>query len=153
MLCLQHVILLYYLQHPLCSHHLPVAKETLQLQHQHHHKGSTDKYPVFAIEVPRKIHQPKVINEFQSSASYPDVDEGHFLHKSFGKAIFCPRNWDRTPRQGIIKYLQDKHEENLKSLNIGLTTTSSIRAKIVQLVKAYWDVFPPEGIKRVVLGY
>ena len=41
----------------------------------------------------------------------------------------------------------------MDSLIIGSTTTSLVRAKIIDIVMSYWDVYAPEGIKRHILGY
>ena len=46
------------------------------------------------IEVPKKVHRPKVTNIYKGEPTYPDVDEGHFLSEAFGKAMFRPKNWD-----------------------------------------------------------
>ena len=44
------------------------------------------------IEVPKKVHRPKLVNDLRCEPSYLDVDEGHFLSEAFSKAVFRPRN-------------------------------------------------------------
>ena len=94
-----------------------------------------------------------MVSEYQSTPSYPDVDEGFFLHESYGKAMFRPTNWKPSLRQDLISYNSVNHEKILDSLHIGPTITANLRSKIVNLVTHYWDVFAPEGICRPILGY
>ena len=51
------------------------------------------------------MHRPKVVSQFESIPSYPDVDEGYFLHESFGKAVFRPKNWDVYAPEGIKRHI------------------------------------------------
>jgi len=39
---------------------------------------------VSVIDIPRKISSPKEESEYRPDAVYPDVDEGHFLFRTFG---------------------------------------------------------------------
>lgn len=71
------------------------------------------------IEVPKKVHRPKVINSHKREPLYPDVDECHFLSKAFGKTVFRPKNRNVTPREDVIKYADDLYFAALKDLCIG----------------------------------
>ena len=88
-----------------------------------------DKCGIHVISIPKKVHRPKVVSQFESIPPYPDVDEGYFLHELFGKAVFRPKNWDASVRNDIIVYDQVKHKKDLDSLIIGPITTSLDRAK------------------------
>ena len=122
----------------------------LQVEHR---GGNSSASTINAITIPKKVHRPKVISQFKSEESYPDVDKGFFLHESFGKAIFQPKNWDASAREDYILYDKEKHKKALDKLSIGLTTASNIRSKFVSIVTAYWDLLTPKGIWRCILGY
>ena len=115
--------------------------------------GNTDKCGIHVIRILKKVHRPKFVSQFESIPSYPDVDEGYFLHESFGKTVFSPKNWGASARDDIITYDQFKHKKALDSLIIGPTTTSPVREKIIDIITSYWDVYAPEGIKCYILGY
>ena len=115
--------------------------------------NNTDKCGIHVISIPKKVHRPKVVSQFESIPSYPDVDEGYFLHESFGKAVFRPKNWDVSARDDIITYDQLKHKKALDSLIIVPTTTNPVREKIIDIITSYLDVYVPEAIKRHILGY
>ena len=63
--------------------------------------GNTDTYGMHIIRIPKKVHRPKIVSQFESIPSYSDVDEGYFLHELFGKVVFRPNNWD-IPQLGTI---------------------------------------------------
>ena len=89
------------------------------------HGGNTDKYGIHVISISKKVHRPKVVSQFESIPSYPDIDEGYFFHESFGKAFFRPNNWDASARVNIITYDQVKHKKALDSLIIDPTKLST----------------------------
>ena len=117
------------------------------------HEGNTDMCGIHVISIPKKVHILKVVSQFKSIPSYPGVDEGYFLHESFGKAVFRPKNWDALSRDDIIAYDQVKYKKALYSLIIGPTTTSLVRAEIIDIITSYWNMYVPKGIKRHILGY
>ena len=53
--------------------------------------GSSDMHSANAIDIPRKVHRPKVTSNYEDVKSYLDVDEGHILHESYGKTMFRPK--------------------------------------------------------------
>ena len=99
------------------------------------------------------MHRPKVSSVFQEEESYPDIDEGFFLHEQFGRAMFRPKSWDSGLRTDLISYHKPTHEKALNSIKIGPTVTRLLRAKVISLVTTYWDVFDPAGIRKTILGY
>ena len=99
------------------------------------------------------MHRPKIVSQFESIPSYPDVDEEYFLHELFCKAVFKPKNWDAPARNNIITYDQLKHKKALGSLIIGPTTTSPVRKNVIDIITSYWDVYASEGTTRHILGY
>ena len=117
------------------------------------HGGDTIKPSVNTISVPRKVHRPKVVSSYKSEPKYPDVDEGHFLHESYGKTVFRPRHWDSGKRSDIIEFDNTLHEDDFKDLDIGSTGDASSVRLVKQIVKNIWDVFAPEGIRKPILGY
>ena len=50
-------------------------------------------------------------------------------------------------------YADDVHNEALKELSFGDTACPKMKGMAVNIVKAYWDAFAPEGISRHILGY
>ena len=90
--------------------------------------GNTDKCGIHVISIPKNIHRSKVVSQFESIPSYPDVDDGYFLHESFGKAVFRPNDWDTSARNDTIIYDQVKYKKARDSLIIGPTTISLVRA-------------------------
>ena len=117
------------------------------------HGGNTTKRSSNIISVPRKVHRPKVVSTYEAEPQYPDVDEGYFMHESFGKTVFRPRNWDNTARSDVILFDDSLHGDIFKTLAIG-TTASPASARLArQIVKNIWDVFAPEGICKTILGY
>ena len=72
------------------------------------------------IEVPPKIWQPKVINQFRMP-TYNDVDNGIFQFQAYGKCVYRDNwNWDACNRSDIIHYDSEVHHEELqRDLKIG----------------------------------
>ena len=132
---------------------MDVKQRQLQTRGWILHGGNTSKCGIYIINIPKNIHRPKVVSQFEKEPTYPDVDEGYFLHESFGKAIFRPKNWDVSPRDDLIAYDPVKHKKALNALKIRSAITSCIRAKVIKIITSYWDVFDPEGIKRYILDY
>ena len=69
------------------------------------------------------MHRPKVSSVFQEEESYPDIDEGFFLHEQFGRAMFRPKSWDSGLRADLISYHKPTHEKALNSIKIGPIVT------------------------------
>ena len=95
----------------------------------------------------------KVVSQFDNEPSYPDVDDECFLHVSFGKTVCRSKNWDASARDDLIAYDQVKSKKALDSLSISSTTTSHVRAKLINIITSYWDVYVPDNITRHILGF
>ena len=117
-----------------------------------HCGGSSNANTVNVIEIPKKVHRPKVLSQFQSKEPCPDIDDGFFLHKLFGKAILNLKIGMLLIVK-IIFCMRVKHKIALDELSIGLTTTSNIHIKVLDIVTVYWDAFAPEDIQRCSIGY
>ena len=117
------------------------------------HGGNNSRVSSHSISVPRKVHRPKVVSTYEAASSYPDVDEGYFLHESFGKTVFRPRNWDSRVRTDIILFDDSIHKPIFDTLAIGTTASSTIARLTKDIVRNMWDVFAPEGICRTIIGY
>ena len=117
------------------------------------HGGNNSRVSSHSISVPRKVHRPKVVSTYEAESSYPDVDEGYFLHESFGKTVFRPRNWDSSARADIILFNASIHKPIFNTLAIGTTASSTIARLTKEIVRNMWDVFASEGICRTIIGY
>ena len=107
---------------------------------------------VCVIEIPRKINLPKVQSVYAPSSSYDDVNEGHFIFKQFGNAVFRCKAWEPGKRDDIIHY-SNKDEATLSKLQICKNAPESAKSVICKLVTMYWDCFAEDGIKRPILGF
>ena len=105
------------------------------------------------ITMPRKVHRPKVVSTYEAEPSYPDIDEGYFMHESYGKSMFRPRNWDSASRTDIILFRDSIHIDCFNSLDIGSTASPTSAQFVRQIVKNIWDIFAPEGICKTIIGY
>ena len=59
---------------------------------------------------------------------------------------------DRDP-SSIIKYDEDKHGETLRKSLQWEDCPTQLREPITKLIKEYWDVFAPEGLKQHIRGF
>ena len=60
--------------------------------------------------------------------------------------------WKDSKRQDIVRYDKDVYcTELYRDLCIGANATATIIAKIIGLIKQYWDVFISIGCKRHIL--
>ena len=123
-------------------------------EYRHHmHGGNTSKFSSNIISVPRKVHRPKIVSTYEAEPKYSDVDEGYFMHESFGKTVFRPRNWDSAARSDVILIDDSLHGNIFKTLAIGTTAIPASARLAKQIVENIWDVFAPEGICKTILGY
>ena len=106
----------------------------------------------FAIDIPKKVHLPKVQSEYVPQEPYSDVNEGNFVFKQYGNTVFRTKSWDPGARDDIITYL-DKDSIMLDKLKICTSAPAPAKALIKKLVSVYWDCFAEEGIKRPILGF
>ena len=62
---------------------------------------------VCAIEVPRKVSQPKIKTIFQPEPSYSDIDEGHFICPDIGKTVLRSATWSPGERKEKIYFNEE----------------------------------------------
>ena len=105
------------------------------------------------ISMPPKIYRPHLPSTYIEPDLAPDVLDGmELLYKDHGKSL---RKQKQTlpPRDDIIIFDHKIHQEVLeKNLKWGDCPTE-YRPRILSLIKKYWDVFAPEGLRRHIRGY
>ena len=105
------------------------------------------------IDIPRKVHLPKVASVYTPTEPYDDVNEGNFIFEQYGKAVFRNASWNPGARDDIISFDASKDSETFSKLQICDKVPSSVREITGKLITMYWDCFADEGIKRPILGF
>ena len=106
-----------------------------------------------AIEVPRKVSRPKIKIIFQPEPSYSDIDEGHFICPDIGKTVLRSATWSPGERKEKISFNEESDSELFKKIAFDKNMDSSAKHTISTLVREFWDVFTPEGLKNPMIGY
>ena len=99
------------------------------------------------IDIPHKVHLPKVKSIYAPEPSYDDVDESNFIFKEYGKTVFCSKAWEPGIRDDIIHYNETRDKQMLDELQINATAPLAAKLMIQRLVAVYWDYFAEDGIK------
>ena len=93
---------------------------------------------------------------YQPPSENDDIDTGVFEFQKYGKCMFRPKQpWSENPRSDIITF-DDKrdHEELSKNFKIGSSPiAATLKARIVSIVKQFWDSFAGDGARRPIIGY
>ena len=107
------------------------------------------------IEVPSKVWRPKVINKYIPVDYSDDIDDGIFDFEYYGKTFFRPKGeWSEGTRTDIIEFDPAEHSKELKThLKVGSKIDTAITARVIDIIKRYWDSFCTEGAKRPILGF
>ena len=105
------------------------------------------------IDVPRKIWRPKIKCRYKPPLYNKDVDEGIFLFESLGAAVFRPKPWEPGKRTDFILFNKNLHSKEFESVKVNRKGAGALLSTFQAIVRAYWDCFAPEGIRRVILGY
>ena len=105
------------------------------------------------IDVPRKKNLKKIISQFEPETAYDDVDEGFFIFRQYGRAIFRSKPWEPGVRTDIIHFNKEHDLPLLDNLKIRDSAPKPAKKMITDLIIAYWDCFAEEGIKRPILGF
>ena len=84
-----------------------------------------------------------------------NFDDGMFNYSDHGNCVFrTSLKWDNTPRDDIIDFNKDDDiAELMKGLKIRSMVDSSIRDRIIDIIKTYWDFFCKYGARRMILEY
>ena len=89
------------------------------------------------IDVPRKIWRPKIRSTYKPSLFNKDVDEGGFIFKSLGSAIFRPKPWKPGIRNDVILYDKGLHAKEFSSSKINIDSTGTLLPTLKQILRAY----------------
>lgn len=109
---------------------------------------------MLAINVPKKVWRPKAANRYKSPI-YDDISDDIFEFPDYGKCMIrIQKPWEPSTRTDIISYDPSKHETELvKDLHIPPSCEPSIKKKIIDIIKEYWDCFDTAGCKRTIIGF
>ena len=104
------------------------------------------------IEVARTPYRPKLDSTYQEPEYFPENDDGiDMLFRTSGKALF-KRSQALPPRTDIIWY-DSQHKKELDESIQWADCPEHMRPKIRSIIKAYWDVFASEGMKRPIRAF
>jgi hypothetical protein len=101
---------------------------------------SPHKYVVNVIDVPRKVSRPKVKSTYEPEPVYTDVDEGHFICPDLGHTALRVINWEPGKRSETIAFSKEKHQAFLDKIQFEADTTSSVKNRILEVIRKFWDV-------------
>ena len=107
----------------------------------------------FVIDIPRKVSRPKVKTTFTPEPSYSDVDEGLFVCPELGNTVLRQTVWKPGVRSSKVNYSEDVDGDLLRSVKFEDGLAASVKSTIQTLIKEFWDVFTPAGLKNPMLGY
>lgn len=103
----------------------------------------------------KRPYRPKMASMYEEPEYLPDEDDTlEILYRSGGTAISKQRH-ELEPRDpaSIIQFNPEKHQETLNKSIQWDDCPESLRPKISELIKQYWDVFAPEGLKNHIRGF
>ena len=105
------------------------------------------------IKMPPKVYRPHLPSLYIEPDLAPDVLDGmELLYKDHGKSLRKHKE-PLPPRDDIIIFDPKLHQEELENnLKWGACPPKQ-RCRILKLVKQFWDVFSPEGLRRHIRGY
>ena len=111
---------------------------------------------LYLIEVPATIWIPKFVNKYTTSHVEDDDVDDILDYGKYGKYVYKPQmDWsDNNNCKGIIIYNENDHAYELYSdLWVDDTIDPNKKAKIINIIKEYWDYFLKTGAKRTISGY
>jgi hypothetical protein len=105
----------------------------------------------YVIDVPAKRWHPKPQSNY-----HPVDDDGlpddYFLHVKLGKSLVDNGIDNLPPRDDLILWNESDLQFLQDNLRVGSNCTTSIRDRIVTIIKSKWDAFAPIGVRRPVRG-
>jgi len=108
---------------------------------------------LFVIDIPRKVSLKRVQSWFEPEAEYEDVDDGVFIFKQCGNAIFRSAPWKPGVKDDFIYFNSLTDAPLLEKLKLCTSALAPVQVMIRKLVTMYWDCFAEMGIKRPILGF
>ena len=103
----------------------------------------------------KRPYRPKLASLYEEPAYLPDDDDTlEVLYRNGGVAISAHKNdiGERDP-ETIITYDEKKHGATLKKSIQWADCPEELRPTLSNLIKKYWDVFAPEGLKHHIRGF
>jgi Reverse transcriptase (RNA-dependent DNA polymerase)/RNase H-like domain found in reverse transcriptase len=107
------------------------------------------------VTTEKRPYRPKLASQYEEPAYLPDDDDTlELLYRNGGVAISKHKAeiGEREPCT-IIKYKEEKHGETLKKSLQWEDCPEKLRPRITDIVKQYWDVFAPEGLRHHIRGF
>ena len=77
------------------------------------------------------------MSQFEPEAVYDDVNEGVFIFKQYGKAIFRGKPWEPGVRTDIIQFNRERDSALLGILKIRESAPEPAKVMITELIIAY----------------
>ena len=112
--------------------------------------NTNKKFGVNVIDIPRKVWLPKVKNEIRPETMYSDVDEGYFIFKRYGRAVFRAKPWTPGHRSDVIMFYAKIHEKDFQALKVNKSIPKDIKETLFLICKTYWDCFAGEGVMHTI---
>jgi Reverse transcriptase (RNA-dependent DNA polymerase)/RNase H-like domain found in reverse transcriptase len=103
----------------------------------------------------KRPYRPKPTSQYEEPAYLPDDDDTlEVLYRNGGVAISKVKTEvsAREP-ESIITYDEKLHAETLRKSLQWDDCPTALRPPIEELIKKYWDVFAPEGLKHHIRGF
>ena len=94
-----------------------------------------------------------MVSKFAPEPVYTDIGEGHFICPDLGHTALRVVNWEPGKRSETIAYSREKDHKFLDGINFEEDTTPSVKTRILDMIRQFWDVYSPEGLKNPMLGY
>ena len=105
------------------------------------------------IKVEKRIWRAQVKTQYIEPETEVDPSESlDFLYENAGRTVLKHKK-DLPPRDDIISFSMQKHQECLYDLIQWRDCPVEHRPVIDAIIREYWDVFDPSGALRTIRGY
>ena len=71
----------------------------------------------------------------------------------FGKTAFRLSSWIPGKRDEVISFSEDRDSALFDTIKLDDNISKPVKKTILALIRQFWDVFSPEGLKNPMLGY
>ena len=107
------------------------------------------------VTTEKRPYRPKLASQYEEPAYLPDDDDTlEVLYRNGGIAISKQKAdiGERDPST-IIHYDENKHGKTLQTSVQWEDCPEPLRPQLLAIIKKYWDVFAPEGLKQHIRGF